>query len=1004
MRPHAVTSLLGAFAAVLLAGGALAAPPEPHPPHPVERGFPLLQAYVPTVEEAQPQNFGIARDARGVLYAANLGGVLTYDGAWWRAFPIGKERSAFSVSVGAAGRVGVGGVDELGYLAPDARGTLRYVSLLPLLPPAQRTLGQVHVHAVPGGFAFFVDRRLLLWDGTAMTTVATFPGGRPYPVGFPVGAAFYVWTREGGISRLDGRRLLPVPGGERFRGRRVDALLPADSAGTGLLVSVRGEGLFRLAGGEVAPFAPEASRWSAANRVFAGCRLPDGRWALGSILGGLLLLRPDGTVDQVIDTSVGLPGDFIYEMVVDREGALWLALNNGLARVEVASSLSVVDSRQGLKGSVYSMARHQGALWVGTEAGFFTNSPNPGTADAPAGAAERGPRMRAVPGLPPAGWSLLSAGDVLLGGTAFGLYSLRPGPPRLVAGTEQDTIFALTRSAADPERVWLGTSRGLAAVRREGAGWRYEGKVVGVGGEVRNVVESRGVLWSSGPAGIVGFQVPPAGLAPARLQRVPGSDGSHLFRIGDRILVAREEQVERLDETRGALVADPDLAGFGRGGLVGLAEDAAGNLWMSTHPPTVALVALGHGGAWGRQVRSLVEVPARDVETLFAEADGVVWMAAENGLYRYAGPLGGPSAALPAPLLSRLASGDGALLFGGAATARPGAPELPPDVRRLRLEFAPLSSRAGLRYQTRLDPIDADWGAPAGEPFAELTHLPPGDYRFHVRTVGPSHEVGPETAWTFGVRPPWYRTPWALLLWVTVAAGAVYGFAALRGRALAQRAAQLEARVAEQTVELRQTVDELRRAHSELEGANARLEELTLQDELTGVANRRALQQVLAQEWGRALWHRQPIGLILLDLDDFKLLNDTRGHPEGDLCLQRVAGYLADTVGRAGDLVARYGGEEFAVLLPDSDLAAAWQVAEELRAGIETLAIPHPAVAGGHVTASLGLACMTPSPGQRLEVLVEAADLALYRAKKAGKNRVSAGGRTGEITGLVSRS
>jgi diguanylate cyclase (GGDEF)-like protein len=351
-----------------------------------------------------------------------------------------------------------------------------------------------------------------------------------------------------------------------------------------------------------------------------------------------------------------------------------------------------------------------------------------------------------------------------------------------------------------------------------------------------------------------------------------------------------------------------------------------------------------------------------------------------------------------------MTAGGGALLFGGAAVARPGALELPARVRRLRIEFAPLSARAGLRYQTRLDPIDADWGAPAAEPFAELTRLPPGGYTFRVRTVGPSHEVGPETAWSFRVRSPWYATPWALALWIAAAAGALYGYAWLRGRALRQRAARLEARVAEQTVELRRTVDELRRAHAELEGANAQLEELTLQDDLTGVANRRCLQQVLAKEWSRALWHRQPIGFILLDLDDFKLLNDTRGHPEGDLCLQAVARYLAATVGHAADLVARYGGEEFAVLLPDTDLASAWQVAEELRAGIESLAFPHPAVAAGHVTASLGIACMTPSPGQRLEVLVEAADLALYRAKTAGKNRVSAGGRTGEITGVVSRS
>src|SRR5262249_30215270 len=239
-----------------------------------------------------------------------------------------------------------------------------------------------------------------------------------------------------------------------------------------------------------------------------------------------------------------------------------------------------------------------------------------------------------------------------------------------------------------------------------------------------------------------------------------------------------DERVLRLDETRSVLVADPALGALGPGGILGLAVDAAGNLWRSGRPPTVAP---RRGAGWAGEVRSLVEIPARDVDTIFAARGGGAWLAAETGLYRYAGPLG-PGAALPAPCLSRLTSGDGALLLGSAAFARArgsGTPELPSGVRRLRIEFAPLSFRPGLRYQTRLDPLDAGSGARAGEPFAELTRLPPGGYTFRVRTVGPSHEEGPETAWSFRILAPWYRTSWALLLWVAAAVGAVFGLAGL---------------------------------------------------------------------------------------------------------------------------------------------------------------------------------------------------------------------------------
>jgi diguanylate cyclase (GGDEF)-like protein len=986
MRPRSLTCLHGVFALLLLLAGALAVAAAP-----AERGFPLIQTYEPNLPEASTQFFDATRDSRGVLYFGNLNGVLVFDGAWWRRIEVGKATTAFRVKGGEGGRVGVGGVDEIGYLAPDGRGTLRYVSLLNLLPPGQRKLGQVlYLQPVARGFAFLTAQWLLVWDGTRVTTVATFPGDRPYAALFPVGPESYLWTRDG-ISRLHGTRLVPVPGGEAFRGRRVDQILPADG---GLLVSVRGEGLFLLRDGKATPFAPAASRWTAAKRILSGIRLPDGRWALGSVVGGLLLLRPDGAVDQVIDTDAGLPDDFVSGIVADREGSLWLALNNGLARVEVASPLSVLDRRTGLRGETYSMARHRGALWAGTSAGLFT------TAGAPlaAGTGNGSPvRLRAVPGVPPGVWSLLSAGEDLLVGAAFGAFQVRGTAASMVPGSDQSTTFVLAGSPADPDRIWLGREDGLAAIRRDGGGWHFEGKVEGFSSEVRTAIEGGdGTVWCGTLLdGVVGIQFPAAGpgLAKPRFRRVAASEGAGVFRIGHRILVVKDKQVLRLDESQGVLVKDPALAGLGaQADFSLLAEDAGGDLWMNSHPP---VVARRRGAGWEPAPRSLIGVPGHGIEIIFTEPDGVVWLATDKGLIRNEGTARSPAAPLPSPLLARLTSG-GALLFGGAPGVTPKTADLPPYLRHLRIEFAPLSFRAGLRYQTRLEPLDANWSAPTAEPFAELTRLPPGDYAFHVRTLGPNGEVGPETGWSFHVRSPWYQTPWALALWIGAALLAVWGYAWLRGRALRQRAARLEARVNEQTVELRRTVEELRRAHADLGAANARLEELSLRDELTGIANRRRLQQALVEEWSHT---RQSIAFVLLDLDFFKRLNDTHGHLAGDLCLQSVASLLAAAARRNGGLAARYGGEEFAVLLPGIGLAGALKVAEQLREGIEALAIPNEAAPLRRITASFGVVALNPAPGQRHEDLIESADLALYRAKAEGKNRVCAGGVRSEAGG-----
>jgi diguanylate cyclase (GGDEF)-like protein len=991
MRPRLLPRLPCALAVCLLLAYVLAcaaaAGAAPEPPR-SERGFPLIQVYEPMLQGASPQSFDIVRDPRGVLYIGNIGGVLVYDGAWWQLIPIGKALTAYALASDAAGRVAVGGSDELGYLAPDAGGRLRYVSLVSLLPAGQRELGQIlDVHPWGQGFAFLTIDRLLVWDGTRVVTAATFPSGRPFAQSFLIGDTLYVWSREMGLARLAGTRLQPVPGGEQFRGRRMDRILPADG---GLLVSVRGEGLFLFRDGRATPFAPAASKWAVAGHVVEGQRLPDGRWALGTVLGGLLLLRPDGSVDQIIDTTVGLPDNFVTGLVTDREGSLWVALNNGLVRLQVASPLSVLDRRSGIEGSVYVLARHQGHLWAGTSAGLFTTAPlaATGTGAGDAGSPTGPVRLRAVPGVPASGWSLLSMGDDLLVGTAFGLFQVRGLDARLVAGTDDlRTVYALAPSKLEPGRVWLGTEAGLAAVRRDGAEWRFEGRAAGVSGEIRTLVEKAGVVWCGRTVGrIAGWRIPAARLAAAPAREVAGSEGMSPYRIAGRILVPADGQVLRLDEAQGRLVKDPDLAALaGHGDFSFLAEDAAGNLWRSTLPPTVSL---RQGAGWAPSPRTLVEVTAHDIEQILAEPDGVVWLATDKGLFRYEGVTLGQTAALPAPRLSSLTADEGTVLFGGAPGVAPKAADLPPYLRHLRIEFAPLSFRAGLRYQTRLEPLDARWSEPTAEPFAELTRLPPGDYTFHVRTLGPNGETGPGTSWSFHVQPPWYKAAWALALWVAAALLAVWVYGWLRGRTLHQRAARLEARVNEQTEALRHTVEELQRAHTNLASANARLEELSRRDELTGIANRRRLQQALAEEWSHT---RQSIAFLLLDLDYFKRLNDTHGHLAGDLALQSAAGYVAEAARPHGGLAARYGGEELAVLLPGLGLDRALQVAEQLRAGIEALAIPNRDAPLGHLTASVGVAAMLPGVGQTPEGLIEAADLALYQAKDGGRNRVCAG-------------
>jgi diguanylate cyclase (GGDEF)-like protein len=177
---------------------------------------------------------------------------------------------------------------------------------------------------------------------------------------------------------------------------------------------------------------------------------------------------------------------------------------------------------------------------------------------------------------------------------------------------------------------------------------------------------------------------------------------------------------------------------------------------------------------------------------------------------------------------------------------------------------------------------------------------------------------------------------------------------------------------------LHRLLDRLRREEAEAE-AN--------RDALTGLGNRRLLEQAASGLWQEGRHTAMPAAVILLDVDHFKAFNDRYGHPSGDFCLKRIAEVMRSTLSGADEVAARFGGEEFLLLLPRANLPQATRIAERVRRAVEQLAIPHEASGKGFVTVSLGVMA-GPVSRHSLGELIEGADMALYAAKRAGRNQV----------------
>ena len=856
----------------------------------------------------------------------------------------------------------------------------------------------------------------------------------PSPAETPNGS---VWagTNGGGLNRILEASIRVYGEEEGLASSFVGSLL-ADSKGE-LWVGTLGDGLFRLDGDRI----EEAYAAEGLDDADIRClhETPAGEIWVGTT-SGLYVIR-EGRLDH-LSTADGLPHDIVYALYTDRHGNLWIGTNGGgLARFQ-HGRFETLRKADGLTSNfVLSLAEdREGSLWIGTAGGglnrlsdgkFVTYSTREGLSSDFVRCVLQDTKGAMWFGTYGGGVSILrkgrfetldsgsglgsdvvrclwedSGGDIWAGTYGGGLSRISGGMARVYSrddGLSNDFIFSVIEDRSGD--IWVGTNGGGICRFRNGTFECFDSRDGLSSDFVLTLLPDResGIWIGTDGGGLDRFRG-------GRFERLTTEDGLpngvvlalHQDREGALWIGTNGGGLSRYAE--GRLIHWTTREGIYDDAIFGIVEDRLENLWLTSNKGVFRVsrksireylqgrtsrldsLPLGKMDGMGSSecnAGSPAGCRSRDGRLWFPTIAGVSVLDPEN--------LGGN--AQPPPVIV-----EGLVMDSVPLDLSRGQQNLrfPPGGKNLEIHYTGLSFLAPsrVRFRYRLEGFNEDWVDAGTRRTAFFTNLPPGSHRFQViacNNDGVWNEAG--ATLTFFIEPRFYQMTWfwaviALILATAAAAGYV-----LRVRQLQRSRKRLALLVEDRTHRLREANAQLEDRSRQLAQANETLQRLSYLDPLTGIANRRNFEEALDLEWRRARRAGSPLSLIMVDIDFFKMYNDTYGHQKGDECLRRVAKALAAALRRAGDLVARYGGEEFAIILPGTDSEHTNMLAESMRLQISDLRISHEGSTVSDVlTISLGCASMVPDGANTRSDLLSAADEALYVAKQEGRNRIACHG------------
>ena len=924
-------------------------------------GSPLMQRYTAKDFNASPQHFSITTDKAGNLFVGNSEGVLKFDGSTWELIELPGKQIVRDLVRGQDNKIYVASYDTFGELVSDKDGKINYQELLTLsgLTGKQQRIGIVwEVVSTPQG-VYFRAEEALFFISYDRKTIQSWPMSVDVRSIFPQKNTLYARVDGLGFSKLVNGKLQLEPGGEAFSKRALAGII--DKGNWRLLVS--DDGFYRADQTGIKRLANNAGMELAGSQAYEVLALADGSFIVGTRLGELFRFGQDFAVLERLKL-----GSFaVAAMSVDNEGGLWVATEGDLLRLAMPSPWSFLDAHQGVQGIVSDFEWYENALWIASTSGIAR------IVSLPDGKS----RYEAKSWVDYEAYVFDSNDAGLLIGHRQGLMVLDKGAttPRKLLDDQTEIVHIFEKSRFDPNMIYALADHSLLILTVIDGKWQIKKRIALADLSVDSLIETGpGEIWfSNNYAGPQRWLFNTDSFEIIDKKEFGKNDGltlekdaaQHVYRLDGKVHVIIADKGYLFDGKKFNPELAPPFTLVSRPNELYVTETAMGayaytsrEMWFRPKAKT----------EWQPLRMALSSAAGYGIVRL--NRDGVLRISTWSGILQYNEK---EKSTAPEPLILSFE-------YVTAINAENNTSiNLPTDSQsknitvpagsNLKMRFSMVSLESGVEFRYRLLQLSKEWSTWTDRDLF-IRAQAPGDYVFELQAKTQAGRIAETITYRYTVLPHWYEILWVrfLILLGSIAVIFLLTYWFIRNRIAKYREdnTKLEKRIRERTIEL--------------ESLNQRLSELVIEDSLTGVANRRALEQGLQREWFRCLDQRRPLSALMIDVDHFKQFNDKHGHLEGDVLLREIAQTLKKEHDPKRELLARFGGEEFALLLPGIHLEEAVRRADHIRQIM--------AQQNKNVTVSIGVAGFIPSIQVEQSSLLRSADAALYRAKRAGRNRV----------------